>query len=80
MFGLVADGSLYLKADDENRADYQSAGSEAFTYLKQGKEYRLSYYLAPEEFFEQPAACLEWAHSAFGAALRNPARKRNKKP
>lgn len=80
MFGLVADGNFYLKADDDNRSGFEAAGREAFTYLKQGKECRLSYYLAPEEIFDHPAACLEWARSAFGAALRNPARKRKNKP
>ncbi len=72
MLGLIADGSLYLKADDETRSLFTDEGSEAFSYYKKDKEYRLSYSLAPEEFFEDQVACLRWAELAFDAALRNP--------
>ena len=76
MFGLIADGNLYLKADSESRADFDAAGSSAFSYYKQGRECRLSYFLAPHAFFEDEAACLQWARLAFDAALRNPARRK----
>ena len=79
MFALIADGNLYLKADDENRQGFEAEGCEKFSYTKQGREYQLSYYTAPEAFFEDPAACVEWARGAFDAALRNPANKRKKK-
>jgi DNA transformation protein len=77
MFGLIADGSLYLKADTETRGLFTAEGSVPFSYYKQEKEYRLSYYLAPEEFFEDSDACLRWAGLAFDAALRNPNKKKN---
>lgn len=32
MFGLIADGSLYLKADKESKALFEAEGSTAFTY------------------------------------------------
>jgi DNA transformation protein len=79
MFALIADGNLYLKADDDNRAAFESEGSERFSYYKQDREYRLSYYTAPEDFFEDPAACQRWARSSFDAALRNPPKKRQRK-
>ena len=75
MFGLIAGGSLYLKADENTRELFAAEGSAAFSYYKKEKEYRLSYYLAPEEFFEYPEACLYWARLAFDAALRNPLKK-----
>jgi len=78
MFGLIAGGSLYLKADDKTRELFAAEGSAAFSYYKKEKEYQLSYYLAPEEFFEDPEACLYWARLAFDAALRNP-HKKNKR-
>jgi DNA transformation protein len=80
MFGLVADGNLYLKADDASRERFVAAGSEPFSYLRRGRECKLSYYLAPGEFFDDTAACLAWARLAFDAALRNPARQRKPKP
>ena len=79
MFGLVADGNLYLKADDDNRADFELEGSDAFTYYRQGKPCRLSYYQAPEFLFEEPSSCLAWAESAFAAALRQQSGKRKTK-
>ena len=79
MFALIADGNLYLKADDKTRELFSAEGSEAFSYLKKEKEYRLSYYLAPEDFFEDPDACQLWARMAFEAALRNPNNKRKRR-
>ena len=77
MFGLIAEGSLYLKADAETRHLFSAEGSAAFCYYRKEKECRLSYYLAPEEFFEDNDACLRWAGLAFDAALRNPNKKKN---
>ncbi len=79
MFALIADDILYLKADDDNRASFEAAGCERFSYYKQEREYRLSYYTAPEDFFDDPAARGQWARSAFDAALRNPQKKRKGK-
>jgi len=79
MFGLIADGNFYLKADDQSRGLFETEGSAAFSYYKQSKEYRLSYYLAPEAFFEDPEACLQWARTAFDAALRNQKKDSKKK-
>jgi len=77
MIGLIADGSLYLKADADTRELFAAEGSETFRYYKKGREYQLSYYLAPETFFEESEACLHWAQLAFDAALHNP--KKSKK-
>ena len=79
MFGLIADGSLYLKADDESRALFEAEGCDPFTYYKKEKPYQLSYYLAPEAFFEDGGDCLRWARIAFDAALRNPNKPKRKK-
>lgn len=79
MFGLIADGNLYLKADDGSRALFEAEGSHAFTYFKKDKPYRLSYYLAPGAFFEDADACRQWARIAFDAALRNPNKPKKKK-
>lgn len=79
MFGLIADGNLYLKADAQSKALFAAEGSEAFSYTKKEKEYKLSYFLAPDAFFEDPEACLYWARTAFDAALRNPTKSKKKK-
>lgn len=70
MFGLVADDTLYLKADDASRADFESRGLPPFEYVKQGKRMAMSYYAAPEAIFDDPDEAQVWAQRAYAAALR----------
>jgi DNA transformation protein len=79
-FALVAREILYLKVDDESRADFQCRGLEPWVYaVKDGeKSVAMSYYQAPEESLESPAQMEPWARLAYGAALRAAARKKNK--
>ena len=78
MFGLIADGVLYLKADDATEKEFEAKGLEAFTYNKKGKEYRMSYYQAPEEALEDGEEMNIWANKAYAVALRAAAKKRKK--
>ena len=70
MFGLIAGDVLYLKADGENRGEFEAAGAEPFSYTTRRKQVVLSYWRAPEEALESPDAMKTWARSAFAAALR----------
>jgi len=70
MFGLIADKTLYLKVDKESKADFSSLGLEAFSYNKNGKEMKLSYFQAPEEALEDLDEMNVWANKAYSAALR----------
>ena len=76
MFGIVADETLYLKADDENGANFEARGLERFVYYKKGKPMYLSYYQAPEEALEDSADMLIWAEKSFAAAVRSSTKKR----
>ena len=71
MFALVSDDTLYLKADDVSTSRFEERSLTPFTYTKKGKPIKMSYYLAPEEIYEDPDAALEWGTLAFDAALRN---------
>lgn len=79
MFGLVADNELYLKVDAENRPDYEDLGLQAFSYGKNGKEFKMSYYQAPEEAMEDAELLSVWASNAYGAAMRAAAKKAGKR-
>jgi len=79
MFALIAEGNLYLKADAQSRERFLAEGSSAFSYYRKDKEYQLSYFLAPEGFFEDEAECLLWARLAFAATLRNPNKRKQEK-
>jgi len=70
MFALVADDVLYLKADTLSKRAYQARDLLAFEYLKQGKTVQFSYFLAPEEIYEDSERAKFWANLAFEAALR----------
>lgn len=77
MFGLIADETLYLKADEKTRPEFEAKGLPPFTYEKKGKKYSMSYYQAPEEALEDPEEMAVWAEKAYGAALRANKKKKN---
>ncbi len=70
MFGLVADDVLYLKADKQSEHRFEERGLSPFLYEKSGKQVRMSYFMAPDEIFDDPELAREWAVLAFEAALR----------
>ena len=37
MFALVSDGAIYLKVDDSSIPDFESEGSQPFTYARAGR-------------------------------------------
>ena len=70
MFGLISDGTFYLKVDDSNRSDYQATNSEPFTYETKTKRVSLSHWQAPAEIMEDEEELCEWAKKAYAAAIR----------
>ena len=70
MFGLWAQGRLYLKTDALNQPEFVAVQSEPFTFEQRGKPVKLSYWRAPEFIFDDRALATAWAQSAFDAALR----------
>ncbi len=78
MFGLIANNTLYLKADQDTANDFINNGLEAFTYNKKGKQLRMNYYQAPEEALEDSEIMNTWANKAYSAALRTAAKKQKK--
>ncbi len=78
MFALVADDALYLKADGTISHHFTERELEQFIYEKQGKAFKMSYYMAPEEIFDDPEEAKVWAERSYAAAVRLNASK--KKP
>ncbi|PUE10475.1 TfoX/Sxy family protein [Limnohabitans sp. T6-20] len=70
MFAIVMNQQLYLKVDEQNRPDFEALGLTPFTYPMKGREVALSYWLAPDSIFDEPAEAVRWAWSAWDAALR----------
>lgn len=78
MFGLVANDVLYLKADEVISSHFIERELEPFSYEKQGKSFKLSYYMAPEEIFDDPEEAKVWAARSYAAALRSHKPKKKK--
>lgn len=75
MFAIVSGDTLYLKADEMNRIEFEQAGCEVFGYARKGRRATLNFFRAPEDAMESPELMLPWARSAYAAALRTNAKK-----
>jgi DNA transformation protein len=70
-FGIIAEGTLYFKVDEHNRAMMSAAGGEPFSYAAKDKtEVSLGYLSVPEEILERPEEAVRWAESAIAVAKR----------
>ncbi|MFB3047104.1 MAG: TfoX/Sxy family protein [Acidiferrobacterales bacterium] len=78
MFGLVADDTLYLKADEVTAAHFVSRSLDQFEYDKGSKVVKMSYYLAPDEIFDDPEEAALWGRRALEAASRAKPKVRKK--
>ena len=80
IFALVDDGTLYLRADDGNRAEFEAVGSRPWTFeMQPGRTSQMPYYPIPEADFDDDEALGRWFASACGAARRVAASKRPRK-
>jgi DNA transformation protein len=70
MFALIADDTLYFKADELLKNEFIELGLAPFSYSKNGAQYKMSYYCAPDEVLEDYELMNVWAQKAYGAALR----------
>jgi DNA transformation protein len=70
MFGLYAQGRLYLKTDAYNLAQFTAEHCEPFRFVQRGKQVQLSYWSAPEFILDDRELAADWAHSAYDAAMR----------
>lgn len=69
MFALIVDDTLYFKADDRNRPDFEAAAMEPFTYTRGEKRTSMSYWACPPHLLEDGEAFADWSRKAFEAAL-----------
>ena len=72
--------TLWLKANDASRAEFDRAGCAQFTYVAKDKTMAMGYYSTPADAMESPGLMLPWARLALQAALTAQAAKKPKKP
>jgi len=75
-FAILADDTLYLKADARSRDAYEARGLRPFSYIrKDGRTARLLYYPLPAEILEDPEALVAWAREAVAPRPRDRQRR-----
>ena len=71
MFGLIADETLYFKADADTRPAWEAAGSEPFSFAyKDGRREITSYWRLPASASDDADEAQRWARLGLEAALR----------
>lgn len=76
-FAMIANGVLYFKIDESNKADYASAGSKPFIYHSpKGKPMQMGYYEVPEQVMENREEIKQWVEKACAVAIN--AKKKKK--
>ena len=71
-FAIVADETLYLKADADSTERFRTVGGEPFCYRGRNEEtMTMNYWTVPEEALETPAGMRPWAQLALAAAVRS---------
>lgn len=69
MFGLVAEDTFYLKADDRNRKDFEAVGMGPFVYDgKNGKQMAMPYFQVPPTVLEDRDQLAGWARKSHAVA------------
>jgi DNA transformation protein len=80
MLGMVADNTLYLRIDDDNRAMFAEAQSHPpLNYRKKDVAIDLAFWRIPDRLFDEPDEFISWSRAALAAA-RRAAAKRKKSP
>ena len=66
---LGAGETLWLKANENTRTQFEAAGCRRFTYATKKGDRSMNYYSAPDDALESPAVMAPWARLALQAAL-----------
>ena len=69
-FAICAQDEIFLKTDEATRALFATAGSRPFVYQGKSRLVTMSYWLLPDEAFEDEDALRRWARLALDAARR----------
>lgn len=69
IIAIVAGDQLMLRADDENRPDFEAAGIGPFQPYKE-RNHSMPFYTVPDDVMDDPDELLEWARKAMAATVR----------
>lgn len=69
-FAIVEQEELYLKGSKELASWYINRGSRQFTYIKEGKDAHLYYFLVPPDVYENKNIFNDWLDVALSVAKK----------
>jgi DNA transformation protein len=76
MFAILAEDTLYLKADEVSARAFAAEGKGPFTYRPKDRgPVALSYWEVPERLLDDPDELVAWARRAHAVALAAKAEK-----
>ena len=67
-FGILMDGRLYFKTNQQTASEYLKRGMSPFTYEKSRQTMTMHYYEVPPEVLEDREQLNAWAREAVRAA------------
>jgi len=80
IIGLIAFDTFYLKVDDQNRPDFEAAGSSPFSYeTKSGVNTITAYWEVPADVLEDSDQLRAWALKSLAVSRRAGARSAPKR-
>ena len=72
-FALIADDTLWLKADTVSDGTWDAADCPRFTYaMRDGRAGTMNYRRAPDDTYDDADALRQWGRLALEAGLRAP--------
>lgn len=72
IFAIIAEGKLYFKVGEGNKADYEAHGSKPFVYVgHNGKPYEMSYWELPTDILENKDKLLLWVEKSFAVKSKS---------
>src|ERR1700744_5045188 len=80
-FGILDEGRLFFKTNDQTALEYTGRGMGPFTYQMKGKTMSMAYHEVPPEILEQPHELILWARQAIALAAtksKKPVKKSRK--
>jgi DNA transformation protein len=78
-FGLISGDSLYLRADDSNRADFTARGMAQFRPYADRPQLSISYYETPADVLEDASELVRWVRRSVSVAMVKPVKPRAEK-
>jgi DNA transformation protein len=75
-FGILIQGRLYFKTNDQTRMAYAERGMKAFVYEKTRRIMTMTYFEVPPDVLENSETLVTWARLAVAVAASTPRKVR----